>query len=87
MARNITVIPASGRSRSARRSLPETKKIRVGAYCRVSTEQEDQKNSFDNQVSYYTRYIEEKPEYQLVDIYADEVLAGPTRKSEKGSIG
>ena len=83
MARSITVIPASRKGPSARKR-PEAKKIRVGAYCRVSTDQDDQKNSFDNQVSHYTRYIDEKPEYQLVDIYTDEGITGTNTKKREG---
>ncbi len=44
---------------------------RVCAYCRVSTGSAEQKNSFEAQVQYYTRFIEEKPNWILVGIYAD----------------
>lgn len=84
MARNITVIPAGVKSQRGRRNQPETKKIRVAAYCRVSTDQEEQLNSFVNQVDYYTRYISEKPEYQMVDIYADEGISGTNTKKREG---
>lgn len=51
-------------------------KIRVGAYCRVSTDSEDQLNSFFAQVKYYNDYIRENENMQLVDIYADEGITG-----------
>ena len=38
------------------------KKLRVAAYCRVSTAEEEQLNSFENQVAYYTAYINNNPE-------------------------
>lgn len=49
---------------------------RVCAYCRVSTNSADQKNSFESQQSYYTRLIEEKQGWVMVGIYADEAKSG-----------
>ena len=46
-------------------------RIRVAAYCRVSSDSADQKDSFDAQVEYYTRYIGENPNWALADIYAE----------------
>lgn len=56
------------------------KKVRVAAYCRVSSNSLDQINSFNSQVNYYTNLIESKPEMELVEIYADEGLTGVTLK-------
>jgi len=50
--------------------------IRVAAYCRVSTDHDDQKNSLESQKAYFTEYIEENPSWQLVDVYADEGITG-----------
>ena len=50
--------------------------IRLAAYCRVSTDYEDQKQSFASQIRYYSEYTQKHTEYQLVDIYADEGLSG-----------
>jgi hypothetical protein len=47
------------------------RKIRVAAYCRVSTKSDDQINSYEAQVNYYTGYINSKPEWEYVGIYAD----------------
>ena len=52
------------------------KKIRVAAYCRVSSSSEDQLHSFATQVQYYTKYINSNDKMELVDIYADEGLTG-----------
>ena len=49
---------------------------RVCAYCRVSTNSADQKNSFEAQVDYYTRLIGEKEGWVLAGIYADEARTG-----------
>lgn len=51
-------------------------KKRVAAYCRVSTNYADQKNSYATQIKTYTRVIKEKPEWELVDIFADEGFSG-----------
>lgn len=51
-------------------------KLRVAAYCRVSSDSADQLNSFISQVNHYTGYIQSNPECELADIYADEGLTG-----------
>ncbi len=50
--------------------------LRVAAYCRVSTSQEDQRNSLENQRWYFSEYISRQPDWELVEIYADEGLSG-----------
>ena len=55
---------------------PDQKKLRVAAYCRVSSDSADQLASYLNQVSRYTEFIEQNPEWVLADIYADEGLTG-----------
>lgn len=50
--------------------------LRVGAYCRVSTDSEDQLNSFFAQVQHYNDYIRENDSMRLVEIYADEGITG-----------
>ena len=55
----------------------ETKEVlNVAAYCRVSTDDEDQINSYNTQKEYYTDYIKKNPKWRLVDIYADEGITG-----------
>lgn len=54
----------------------ENKKLRVAAYCRVSTDSEDQVNSFIAQVKYYNDFIRLSDTMELVDIYADEGITG-----------
>ena len=84
MGKNVTVIPAGVVSRRGRKCQQEKHELRVAAYCRVSTDQEEQINSFENQVDYYTKYICERPDYQLVDIYADEGISGTNTKKREG---
>ena len=52
------------------------KKLRVAAYCRVSTSSDDQENSFVAQVKYYNDYLRLADNMELVDIYADEGITG-----------
>ena len=56
--------------------VPEKATLRVAAYARVSSDSADQLNSYLAQVDYYTRHIGENPDWDLVDIYADEGISG-----------
>lgn len=58
-------------------------KKRVAAYCRVSTDNEDQANSFESQQRYFRQYIQYHPDWELFDIFADEGLSGTTTKKRK----
>lgn len=55
---------------------PKTRKLRVAAYCRVSSDSQDQLNSFAAQNAHYTALISENPDWELVDIYADRGISG-----------
>lgn len=62
----------------------EIKLIRACAYCRVSTDNEDQKTSYKSQRIHYKNMIEENPNYEFVGIYADEGITGTqTKKREQ----
>ena len=52
----------------------ENDKIRIAAYCRVSTDSQDQINSFAAQIRHYSDYVNRNPRYTLIDIYADEEI-------------
>ena len=54
----------------------EYRRLRVAAYCRVSTDEEDQLNSLETQMQYYTSKIAENPNWSMVSIYADEGISG-----------
>ena len=60
------------------------KKLRVAAYCRVSTAQEEQELSFESQVAYYTNLIENNPEWELVEIFADHGISGTKDTTRPG---
>lgn len=57
------------------------KKLRVAAYCRVSTNSADQLNSYAAQIRIYTKKIQQKPEWEFVDIFADEGISGTKSKN------
>lgn len=59
--------------------------LRVAAYCRVSTSQEDQRNSLENQRRYFSEYIRRQPDWELVEVYADEGLSGTS--SDRPAFG
>ena len=50
---------------------PAQETIRLAAYCRVSSDSEDQLHSYAAQIRYYKDYERRHPQYKLVDIYAD----------------
>lgn len=55
---------------------PEKAKLRVAAYARVSSDSEDQVNSYIAQVDFYSKHIAGKEDWEMVDIYADEGISG-----------
>ena len=54
--------------------------MRVASYCRVSTDKDDQANSFETQQRYFRDYIESQPDWELYEIYADEGISGTSTK-------
>lgn len=54
--------------------------LRVAAYCRVSTDREDQANSLASQKTYFSDYIQQHNDWLLVDIYPDEGISGTTTR-------
>jgi site-specific DNA recombinase len=61
----------------------EQKKLKVCAYVRVSTNSEDQLNSFKTQLKHYQDYITANNNWELIDIYADEGLSGTSASNRK----
>ena len=82
MEKKLTVIPPSQTNGNAKSA--SSSQCRVAAYCRVSTEQEEQLGSFANQIAYYTDYINEKEEYQLAGIFSDEGISGTGTRKRAG---
>ena len=60
-------------------------KLRVAAYCRVSSDSEDQLLSYAAQLEHYNQAIRQNPMWELVDLYADEGLTG-TRADTRGEF-
>lgn len=51
-------------------------RLRVAAYCRVSTDDEDQTKSYNSMVRYYTDLIQNNVEWEFAGIYADQAITG-----------
>ncbi len=77
-ARNVTVIPP--KAQEPQNGQPSRKKLRVAAYCRVSTDKDEQLNSFEVQKTYYTEKIASNPNWKMADIFADEGISGVSMK-------
>lgn len=71
----VQVIKASS-NRINRKTAKVIERIRVAAYCRVSTDSEEQLTSYNSQVIHYKNLVESNPEWELVDIFADEGISG-----------
>lgn len=81
--REVTVIQRKPRVGNTATKI-EVKKLRVAAYCRVSTDTEEQASSYETQISHYEEYIRSKPEWELVNVYADDgISATSTKKREE----
>lgn len=76
--RKVTIIPAAPKRVEPGKSANQ--KLRVAAYCRVSTDSEEQINSYKNQLAYYTEKINGKTDWKFAGIYADEGITGTSMK-------
>ena len=74
----VTIIPAKLTRNTPGKSANQ--KLRVAAYCRVSTDSEEQINSYKNQLAYYTEKIGGNPAWKMAGIYADEGITGTSMK-------
>ncbi len=79
-AANVKVIPAMS---PAELKQSKYKQTRVAAYCRVSTNHEEQQNSYQVQIEYYTNLINSNPEWTMAGIFADEGISGTQTKNRK----
>lgn len=75
----VMVIPARRQIGNTIKS-SEKPKLRVAAYCRVSTDSDEQATSYDAQIEHYTEYISKNPEWQLAGIFADDGISGTNTK-------
>lgn len=61
----------------------DNSKLRVAAYCRVSTDKDDQVNSLESQRRYFEEYISRNPDWYLVNVYYDEGISGTSTKKRE----
>ena len=81
--RRVTIIePIRQKTGSATTGAAE--KLRVAAYARVSTEQDEQQSSYEAQVDFYTHYIQSNPNWEFVSVFADEGITGTNTKKRDG---
>ena len=71
----VIMIPAS--------TPAQTRKLRVAAYARVSSNSEDQLNSFTAQNAHYTQLITSNPDWEFVDVYADQGITGTSAEKRE----
>ena len=83
MATKVTVIPSTINPLS-QMTKGTVKKRNVAAYARVSTDTDEQYTSYEAQVSYYEKYIQERPDWQFVEVYSDEGITGTNTKRREG---
>ena len=76
----VIIIPPQKRRELAE----EPPKLRVAAYCRVSTQEEQQVGSFDMQIHHFAKRIEANPQWELVEIYQDEGISATTVEKRLG---
>lgn len=84
VAAKVTVIPAKKDRLPINVLSNEARKLRVAAYARVSTNNEEQLTSYEAQVDYYTRYIQAKDEWEFVEVYTDEGISATNTKKRDG---
>ena len=86
MNENVTLIPARIRAGNRITRQENKPKLRVAAYCRVSTDSDEQAGSYDVQVQHYTEYIGRNKEWELAGIYTDDGISGTNIKKREGFI-
>ena len=64
----------------------ETQRMKVAAYCRVSTDNDEQLNSYEAQIKYYTEAISKNPKWIFSGIYADEGITGTQVNKRKNFL-
>lgn len=81
--KKVEMIPAT------RNFLEKDRKVikNVGAYCRVSTDTEEQQGSYNSQVNYYTEKIKSTPGWRFVKVYGDEGISGTNADNRPGFQG
>ncbi|MEA4806193.1 recombinase family protein [Acetobacterium wieringae] len=82
VSKSVTVLPARKQTR-AKNEDEENARLRVAAYCRVSTDSDEQATSYEAQIEHYTSYINNHPDWALAGIYADDGISGTNTKKRE----
>lgn len=80
IAPNVIMIPPKEKTAEEQE---RKRSLRVAAYCRVSTDSEEQLSSYENQLEYYTDKIMKEPNWTMVEVFADEGKTGTSTCSRK----
>ena len=83
MTNNMNVIVIPPRRNANKCKGEEKPKLRVAAYCRVSTDSEEQATSYETQIEHYTSYIKNHPDWVLAGIYAVDGITGTNTKKRE----
>ena len=83
MAQNKVMIIPARRQVGNTVKAADKPKLRVAAYCRVSTDSDEQATSYETQIEHYTEYISKNPEWQLAGIFADDGISGTNTKKRE----
>lgn len=84
MNENVVLIPARkcpGNNVAKEENKP---KLKVAAYCRVSTDSDEQAGSYETQVKHYTDFINRNKEWEMAGVYADDGISGTNTKKREG---
>lgn len=80
--KNMTVIPPKPQKGNSA-AKKEVKRLRVAAYCRVSTDNEEQASSYEAQIQHYEEFIKTNPEWEFVGVCADEGISATSTKNRE----
>ena len=78
MSKTVRVIPA--KPKEVKAEAKNDKPLRVAAYCRVSTDEDEQQTSYENQIQYFTQLIEANPNWEMAGVYADDGISGTSTR-------
>ena len=79
VSKNVMIIPAVKRVGNNKKK-NEIPKLRVAAYCRVSTDSDEQASSYEVQIEHYTEFIKRNTEWTFAGIFADDGISGTNTK-------
>lgn len=82
MNKSVRFIPARIRVGNTVK-MEDKPKLRVAAYCRVSTDSDEQATSYVTQIEHYTNFIQKNEEWEFADIFADDGISGTNTKKRE----